>query len=214
MRAYRSSHVGRRRNGRAVAGPARRGAGHPRPRRSDHHRAGTAPAEPGAARACPAERGGGGEPRRRRHGDAHRPDHGGDGRRRRRRRPARPSPPSSPPSSAASSAAPNSARFAGAIAGVVRARGYPFATASIGAAADGGRRAARHASSHGRIDAVRVIGDRNAAADAILVHALATGRPVHAGDAGTRDPARRRLARRPREGDALRRARTASASCW
>ena len=67
--------------------------------------------------------------------------------------------------------------FATAIAGVVRARGYPFATASIGAQTMAGG-VLRVTVQPGRIDAVRVIGDRNAAADAILVHALAGGRPV------------------------------------
>ncbi|SFP57957.1 ShlB/FhaC/HecB family hemolysin secretion/activation protein [Sphingomonas rubra] len=68
-------------------------------------------------------------------------------------------------------------RFATAIAGVVRARGYPFATASIGAQAMTGG-VLRVTVDPGKIDAVRVIGARNTAADAILVRALTGGRPV------------------------------------
>ena len=67
--------------------------------------------------------------------------------------------------------------FATAIAGVVRARGYPFATASIGAQAMAGG-VLRVTVQPGKIDAVRVIGAANAAADAILVGALTGGRPV------------------------------------
>ena len=67
--------------------------------------------------------------------------------------------------------------LATAIAGVVRARGYPFATASIGAQAMAGG-VLRVTVQPGKIDAVRVIGAANAAADAILVGALTGGRPV------------------------------------
>lgn len=66
------------------------------------------------------------------------------------------------------------ATFAGEIAAVVRARGYPFATASVAAQpmADGTLQVDVEL---GRIDAVRVIGARSEAADTLLVHAL-TGR--------------------------------------
>ncbi|MBW6526386.1 ShlB/FhaC/HecB family hemolysin secretion/activation protein [Sphingomonas sp. RHCKR7] len=66
------------------------------------------------------------------------------------------------------------ATLAGQIAGAVRARGYPFATASVAAQpmADG---VLQVEAELGRIDAVRVIGARSEAADTLLVHAL-TGR--------------------------------------
>jgi len=66
------------------------------------------------------------------------------------------------------------ATLAGQVAGAVRARGYPFATASVAAQpmTDGVLAVEVEL---GRIDAVRVIGARSAAADTLLVHAL-TGR--------------------------------------
>jgi hemolysin activation/secretion protein len=67
--------------------------------------------------------------------------------------------------------------LAGAIAAVARAQGYPFATAQVPAQslANGILRVSLDL---GRIDAVRVIGARNVAADKLLGAALATGRPV------------------------------------
>ena len=72
-------------------------------------------------------------------------------------------------------------RLAGAVAGVARARGYPFASAAIAPQrlADGVLRVTLDL---GRIDAVRVVGARNAAADRILAQALATGGPVRRAD--------------------------------
>lgn len=69
------------------------------------------------------------------------------------------------------------AALAGAIAGVARAQGYPFATARVPAQAqsDGVLRVTLDL---GKIDAVRVIGGRSATADRMLGHALATGQPV------------------------------------
>ncbi len=67
------------------------------------------------------------------------------------------------------------ARFVGRIAAAAREEGYPLASASIGAQtiANG----ILHVQLDlGRIDAVRVIGARNSAADALLAHALVTGR--------------------------------------
>ncbi|MBW6533356.1 ShlB/FhaC/HecB family hemolysin secretion/activation protein, partial [Sphingomonas sp. RRHST34] len=66
------------------------------------------------------------------------------------------------------------ATLAGQVAGAVRARGYPFATASVAAQpmTDGVLAVEVEL---GRIDAVRVIGARSEAADTLLVHAL-TGR--------------------------------------
>ncbi len=68
-------------------------------------------------------------------------------------------------------------RLAGAVADAARARDYPFATARIE------RQALTDGILHvtldlGAVDAVRVIGARNAAADRILQHALVTGRGV------------------------------------
>ncbi len=72
-------------------------------------------------------------------------------------------------------------RLAGSIADVARAHSYPFATASVPPQpmADGILRVRLDL---GRVDAVRVIGIRSPAADRILSHALATGRPVRRGD--------------------------------
>ncbi|VXC99413.1 ShlB/FhaC/HecB family hemolysin secretion/activation protein [Sphingomonas sp. 8AM] len=69
------------------------------------------------------------------------------------------------------------AALAGAIAGVARAQGYPFATAQVPAQAqrDGVLRVGLDL---GKIDAVRVIGGRSATADHVLGRALATGQPV------------------------------------
>ena len=69
------------------------------------------------------------------------------------------------------------ARLAGAIADVARRRGYPLATAQIPPQplANGILRVSLDL---GRIDAVRVVGARSAAADRVLAGALATGRPV------------------------------------
>lgn len=69
------------------------------------------------------------------------------------------------------------AGLAGAIAGVARAQGFPFATAHVPAQtqSDGVLRVTLDL---GRIDAVRVIGARSATADRLLGHALATGQPV------------------------------------
>jgi hemolysin activation/secretion protein len=63
------------------------------------------------------------------------------------------------------------ARLAGDVAGAVRARGYPFATAAVAAQpmADG---LLQVDVDLGQIDAVRVIGARSAAADALLVDTL------------------------------------------
>lgn len=68
-------------------------------------------------------------------------------------------------------------RLAGAVAEVARTRGFPFATAAVEPQplADGILRVTLDL---GRIDAVRVIGARNAAADRILTRALATGSAV------------------------------------
>ncbi|MBB6506147.1 hemolysin activation/secretion protein [Sphingomonas endophytica] len=69
------------------------------------------------------------------------------------------------------------AGLAGAIAGAARAQGYPFATAQVPAQAqtDGVLRVTLDL---GKIDAVRVVGGRSAAADRVLGRALATGQPV------------------------------------
>jgi len=69
------------------------------------------------------------------------------------------------------------AALAGAIAGVARAQGYPFATARVPAQAqsDGVLRVTLDL---GKIDAVRVVGGRSATADRMLGNALATGQPV------------------------------------
>ncbi|MDR6787592.1 hemolysin activation/secretion protein [Sphingomonas sp. BE138] len=70
--------------------------------------------------------------------------------------------------------------LAGAIAKVARDRGYPFATAQVPAQPQ--RDGVLHVTLDlGRIDAVRVIGARNAAADRLLARALATGAPVRTG---------------------------------
>ena len=63
------------------------------------------------------------------------------------------------------------------LAGVVRSRGFPFATASIEPQSLAGG-VLRVTVDQGRIDAVRVVGARNASADALLVRILATRRPV------------------------------------
>lgn len=69
------------------------------------------------------------------------------------------------------------AELAGAVADVARARGYPFATASIAPqpVTDGILRVTLDL---GRIDAVRVVGVRSPAADRLLTSILATGAPV------------------------------------
>jgi hemolysin activation/secretion protein len=67
--------------------------------------------------------------------------------------------------------------LAGAVARVVRAQGYPFATASIEPQAMSNG-VLRVTVDQGRIDAVRVIGARNAAADALLVQMLANRQPL------------------------------------
>ena len=68
-------------------------------------------------------------------------------------------------------------QLASGIAKVVRSRGYPFATASIAPQSMAGG-VLRVSVDQGRIDAVRVVGARNAAADALLVKLLATRKPV------------------------------------
>ena len=67
--------------------------------------------------------------------------------------------------------------LANAVGGIARARGYPFATASIAAQAvqDGILRVTLDL---GRVDAVRVIGATNAQADRLLAERLVTGRGV------------------------------------
>ncbi|HEX8486241.1 MAG TPA: ShlB/FhaC/HecB family hemolysin secretion/activation protein [Sphingomonas sp.] len=67
--------------------------------------------------------------------------------------------------------------LAGAVASVVRAQGYPFATASIEPQSMSNG-VLRVSVDQGRIDAVRVIGARNATADALLVQMLAARMPV------------------------------------
>jgi len=67
--------------------------------------------------------------------------------------------------------------LAGRIADVARRRGYPFASASIGAQRMTGG-VLRVSIDLGKVDAVRVIGGQSAAADAILYSALVTGAPV------------------------------------
>lgn len=69
------------------------------------------------------------------------------------------------------------AGLAGAIAGLARAQGYPFATAHVPAQTQGDG-VLRVTLDLGKIDAVRVIGARSGTADRLLGHALATGRPV------------------------------------
>ncbi|MGP7794450.1 ShlB/FhaC/HecB family hemolysin secretion/activation protein [Sphingomonas sp. CLY1604] len=69
------------------------------------------------------------------------------------------------------------AKLAGDVAAVAQARGFPFATASVEPQPmrDG---ILRVTLDPGRIDAVRVVGARNAAADALLVKVLVTHGPV------------------------------------
>jgi len=71
--------------------------------------------------------------------------------------------------------------LARAVAEVARSRGYPFATASIGAQPMNGG-ILRVTLDEGRIDVVRVIGATNPAADRILAAALTRGRPLRRGD--------------------------------
>ncbi|KQT35429.1 hypothetical protein ASG29_03620 [Sphingomonas sp. Leaf412] len=71
-------------------------------------------------------------------------------------------------------------RLAGAVADVARRRGYPFATAAVEPQSLAGG-ILRVTLDLGRIDAVRVVGARNAAADRILGRALATGAPIRQG---------------------------------
>ena len=73
------------------------------------------------------------------------------------------------------------AALAGKIAAVARTQGYPLATASI-ETPDPTNGALRVVLDDGRVDAVRVIGAANATADAILTHALVTGRAVRRAD--------------------------------
>ncbi len=69
------------------------------------------------------------------------------------------------------------ARLAGAVAGVARGNGYPFASASI-EAQPMRNGVLRVTLDDGRVDAVRVIGATNPAADRLLTRALVTGRGV------------------------------------
>lgn len=73
------------------------------------------------------------------------------------------------------------AELASAIAGVVRQQGFPFATAMVPAQdlRDG---ILRVTVDPGRIDAVRVVGATNAAADALLVRTLVSPGPVRQAD--------------------------------
>jgi len=72
-------------------------------------------------------------------------------------------------------------RLAGAVAEAARSAGYPFATAAI-APQTLQNGILRVGVDLGRIDATRVIGARNEAADRILAANLATGRPVRRKD--------------------------------
>lgn len=69
------------------------------------------------------------------------------------------------------------ARLAGAVAGVARSSGYPFASASIEPQAMQNG-VLRVTLDDGRVDAVRVIGAINPVADRLLTRALVTGRGV------------------------------------
>ena len=72
---------------------------------------------------------------------------------------------------------PDLSALAGAVAQIARDRGYPFATAQVPAQSMAG--GILHVTLDlGRIDAVRIVGARSAAADRVLAAALVTGGPL------------------------------------